>query len=800
MRATGQKNRVSGQNSLIRRLFEDLKRRHVFRVAIGYVIAAWAIVEVCDIILPTFNAPDWVFRSVVAIAFLGFPVTIILAWVFDISGHKVVVTESANIRIPPWLKGVIAAPLLGLVGLMGWWVWSGYVAEKQSTLRPTEIGEEVPIVAVAPLRNVTGNPEIDWYSDGLANLVRDNLTRSRFLRVVSPMKWNSIVGDANDEGEIAARAQEEGIGFILTGEMLTTPGGITVSSRLSDTAGGVVLSSRQIENLKPESMLTAAAPIATQVKQGLNVPREEQVDIFAADFVTGNLSAYESYIAGLQFFLGFEYQQAEQAFGAALELAPDFAVARYRLAYIQAVTGRTEEAISNMEQALDAEYLADRERRYIEAALALFRRDYELAAEQFQALLAVYPFEVEARELLAKTYWGQYRTEDAIREIEILAAEEPQNRVIWSTLGWYLLSTGEIERAQPALERFVQLAPDDASSYTMLGDSLRFQGDFSAAREQYGKALSLDPDKPEVAHNIATMEYLEGNPAKAMAQFQAIMADDGLIIRERLNAMFPLVSLHAARGNFSLAIELLQRFNSQLKEEQIRLAMATSMEALFQLETGNPAAANELVSSAIQLSPGVPTRYLFARGLIQLRAGEFAAVEQTASEIITHALPADNPDRTENKAAAYLRGMALAAQGHHEQARAELESALALEGYAYAIYELGMAQLMDQMGQGAEALELLSGALEPDYTDARLDLEPERVRAILLRAEIQHAEGQTRDAKLTAQTFLDRFDQAEATHPARLRAVAILEGGQATIGLKQTRRPEATRLIVVKMQ
>jgi TolB-like protein len=264
---------------------------------------------------------------------------------------------------------VVALPLLGLVGLLGWWVWAGYVEEQESHLRPTDLGGAVPIVAVRPIRNVTGDPDIDWYGPGLANLVRDNLTRSKYLRVVSPMKWKSIVGEATDETEIDERAEAEGIDFILSGEMVTTPGGITVSSRLTDTAGGVVLSSRQVEDLSAQTLLTAAAPIATQVKQGLNVPRKEQVDIFVADFATDNLSAYESYVAGLEFFLNYDYQRAERSFEAALQLVPDFAVARYRLAYIQAVTGRTEQAIANMEQALDAEYLADRERRYIEAAL-----------------------------------------------------------------------------------------------------------------------------------------------------------------------------------------------------------------------------------------------------------------------------------------------------------------------------------------------------------------------------------------------------------------------------------------------
>lgn len=764
---------MSDQASTLQRFWEDLKRRHVVRVAIGYAIAAWALVEVAEVLLPTFDAPEWLFRAVIAGAFLGFPVTIILTWLFDISGRGVVVTESRGIVIPKWVKAVVAVPLLALVGVTGWWVWSGYVEEQESSVRPTDLEGQVPIVAVMPIENVTGDPELNWYSEGLANLVRDNLTRSRYLRVVSPLKWQSIVAGATTEAEMAKRAEAEGIGFVLSGEMITTPGGITVSSRLTDTQGGVSLSSRQVDSLTPETLLTAAGPIATQVKQGLNVPREEQVDIFAADFATNNLSAYESYIAGLGFFLRYQYKKAEQSFNAALQLAPDFAIARYRLAYIQAVTGRTEEALTNIEKALQSEVLADRERQYIEAAQALFNRDYGDAAARYEALLDKYPFEIEAREMLAKTYWGQYRQEEAIALMQELASEEPQNQVIWSTLGGYLLAAGEYERAQPALQRFAQLAPNNANSYALLGDSLRYQGEFAAAIEQYDKALEIDPNMREVAASLASIDYLEGDIEQAMAAFEAIVNNEQLIIRERLDALFPLVSLTAARGDFAGAIALLERFEDGLKEERIREAMAISMKALFQLELGNEASARELANSAIALSPGVPTRYLFARGLIELATGQYAQAEATANEIIGHALPPDDPDRTEDKAAAYLKGMAQLAQGQAAAARDMLRTAVDLGGYSYRLYPLGLARALMQTGDVQAGLDAVQAALAPEPADPRIDLEPDRVRAILLSAEIHQAAGNANAARSSARQFLARFDRAEATHPLMLRAQQI---------------------------
>ena len=119
-----------------------------------------------------------------------------------------------------WVKAAVSAPLLLLVVVSSYWVWTGYVEEKERSLRPTDLGDEVPIVAVLPIRNLTGDPELDWFGEGIVNLVRDNLSRSRFLRIASPQKLKAIVGDASDELEIAELAAEQDIGFIMAGEML----------------------------------------------------------------------------------------------------------------------------------------------------------------------------------------------------------------------------------------------------------------------------------------------------------------------------------------------------------------------------------------------------------------------------------------------------------------------------------------------------------------------------------------------------------------------------------------------------
>src|SRR5688572_30685764 len=66
-------------------LFEELKRRNVFRVGIAYIVAAWLLVQVADLALDIVGADEWLLRGVAIILALGFIPTIIFAWAFELT-------------------------------------------------------------------------------------------------------------------------------------------------------------------------------------------------------------------------------------------------------------------------------------------------------------------------------------------------------------------------------------------------------------------------------------------------------------------------------------------------------------------------------------------------------------------------------------------------------------------------------------------------------------------------------------------------------------------------------------------
>src|SRR6058998_2874988 len=75
--------------------FEELKRRKVYRVAIAYVVASWALAQGLAQVLPVFDIPNSVIRVVIALLLIGFPVALILAWAFDITREGIITTPTA---------------------------------------------------------------------------------------------------------------------------------------------------------------------------------------------------------------------------------------------------------------------------------------------------------------------------------------------------------------------------------------------------------------------------------------------------------------------------------------------------------------------------------------------------------------------------------------------------------------------------------------------------------------------------------------------------------------------------------
>ena len=474
-----------------------------------------------------------------------------------------------------WLKPVLlSAAALALASVAAIWFQRGVPA---GSPEPKAAEPVLPVLGIVPFENRTGQAALDWYGEGVARLVADNLAQSRHLHVVSADRTVALRKDNADRAALHRAAAAGGIGYLLTGDIREGPGGLSVSARVSDTRDGRELSAGRADGLSRPTLVSAADRVALVARKGLGLPPAEGVDAYGADFVSKNPEAYESYIAGLQAVNEYRYPDAQRAFEQSLAKAPDYAMARYWLATVKAASGRTEEALADIQRVVaQASRLPDREARYVRAAEAYFSRRYDDGIKMYGDLIAKYPYEIEARRILAFVLLDTNRPKDAVAEAQALARIAPESHVVWSILGTAHLAMKDFNQAVLDFRRYVQLEPGSANGHHLLGDAYRSQGEFDLAAQEYEKALGADATFHYSTVALATVDAMRGRRVEAEKLLSGLAEDTKALPVQRIDAGFALAAVERAGGRFRQSFDVLSSLEKPIAEEKIREAQALS--------------------------------------------------------------------------------------------------------------------------------------------------------------------------------------------------------------------------------
>ena len=180
-------------------LLAELRRRHVFRVMIGYGVFAFAVLQVTEPIMHGADLPDWVLKVVLVALVLGFPVAVILAWVYDLTAQGVKRTPSttdpgaprfgrSRLLLPLAVSAVVLA--IATIGAGAWYAWKGASGGRHPGASVPVAGPDGRImVAVADFVNDTKDPDLD----GLSSQLITSLEQSQKLRVLTRSRMVDVL-------------------------------------------------------------------------------------------------------------------------------------------------------------------------------------------------------------------------------------------------------------------------------------------------------------------------------------------------------------------------------------------------------------------------------------------------------------------------------------------------------------------------------------------------------------------------------------------------------------------------------
>ena len=469
------------------KFFADLKRRQVFKVAAVYGGVAFAAIEGADLVFDAFGVPHWVFTFLTAAILLGFPIALVLAWTFDRTPAGLKRTEPAEsgeleaiVSQPPskrWVAGLLA--LVGTLLLLG----AGWLSLRS--------GDSYDSIAVLPFVNLSGDPENEYFSDGLAEELLNALAGIAELKVAARTSAFAFKGVNADVREIGQALDVE---TVLEGSVRKHGDQVRITAQLIDASDGYHIWSQEYDR-RLDDIFALQEELAGSIVDALAVPLGvvEARGLYLGG--TSDVEAYELYLRGRQRWATRRISELHQAisdFEAAIARDSSFALAWSGLAdAIDALAWREPES-----QALVPRGLAAARRSIalepqlaeghasLGILLAEFALDYAGAEESLRRAVQLKPGYASARHFYGATLRNAGRVEEALEQHREAAGLDPLSGVIQNDYAATLTAARLWREAAEQTERAIDVPqPDPASYFLRMTSARRFGLDASQAAD-----------------------------------------------------------------------------------------------------------------------------------------------------------------------------------------------------------------------------------------------------------------------------------------------------------------------------
>ncbi|MGI9113544.1 MAG: tetratricopeptide repeat protein [Chthoniobacterales bacterium] len=534
-----------------RNLFAELKRRSVYRVAIGYGIAAWLVVQIASTVLPTFHVPEWLLQALIVLVALGFPVALVLAWAFDVTPFGIEKTAdrapgSADVNTRHGWLIAIAGLIVAAAASATYLIWHPWRAPQRTSISAsvpigTSASEQQAIpqksIAVLPFENLSEEKSNAYFAEGIQDEILTRLAKIADLKVISHTSTQHYKSAPENLPQIA---KQLGVANILEGSVQKAGDSVRVNVQLINAQTDSNLWAETYDR-KLADIFAVESEIAKGIAESLQAKltgREEQA---LAVKSTSNPAAYDAYLRGLAFEArNYSYStstdlayQATDSYERAGQLDPSFAVAWARLSRADALIyfncedttcaargGAAKRALENAQKL---------EPNSPETLLALGHyqylvlRDYGAAKTTFARVSTTLPGSSDVPRALGSIARREGHWDESIAYFEQALALDPRNVVLVMRAAW---TYGMLRRFPTALklyDRALDITPNDRGVMAAKAAIYQAQGNLKEAASLLSEVNEQSPSGETFAIKIGQLR-LERNYGEAIRLLEARLA------------------------------------------------------------------------------------------------------------------------------------------------------------------------------------------------------------------------------------------------------------------------------------
>ncbi|HLU07545.1 MAG TPA: hypothetical protein VKZ91_13380 [Woeseiaceae bacterium] len=491
----------------MRNFVSELRRRNVLRVAAAYALSAWIIIEAGSVLLPTFGASEGFFKGYVIVVIAGFVVSVILAWIYQVTPEGVKRDRDADDSAPADPRSrqrmnyvIIALLVVALIVSLTFNVSSIPEAGSGETWKTS--------VAVLPFPSRSDNPENRIFADGIHD---DLLTRLANIRELKVISRTSVMEYRDTAKNVRVIGEELGVESVLQGTVQRVGDSVRINLQLIDADTDEHIWAETYDHqLTMENIFAVQSQISESVANALQATLTAGERVRVASVPTSDLRAFGLYKEGKNNL----YQRrldalrlAREQFAEAIALDPAYAEAHAGLAESFMLLSINHQdiledeaarlATSSVERALELDpTLAD-----AYAVRGLIKMNAwsrtrigpeNVEAEQaFRRAIALNPNHTSAYMWFASLRDNEERLEEAIELYQRAMELDPLARIPYSNLPMVYAKRGEHEAAMRLWLQATRIHSEWPTVYQYIATQLWGLGRFDEAYAWYAKAMEL---------------------------------------------------------------------------------------------------------------------------------------------------------------------------------------------------------------------------------------------------------------------------------------------------------------------